>query len=78
MRWTIRFVLNGDGMINTNTIWEILGDTEEDDIPHVLTKLFTIYEEKLQRNPDNEAVIDFFRHLSQALDQVNECNLNRR
>ena len=65
-------------MINTNTIWEILGDTEEDDIPHVLTKLFTIYEEKLQRNPDDEAVIDFFRQLSQALNQVNECNLNRR
>ncbi len=65
-------------MINTNDLWEILGDTEEDDIPHVLTKLFTIYEEKLQRKPEDKAVIDFFRNLSQALAQVNECNLNRR
>ena len=65
-------------MSKTNDLWEAIGNLEEDDIPHVLTKLFTIYEEKLQRNPDDEAVIDFFRHLSQALDQVNECNLNRR
>jgi len=65
-------------MINTNDIWESLGDTEEDDVPHVLTKLFTIYEEKLRQKPDDAAVIDFFKHLSQALDQVNECNLNRR
>ena len=65
-------------MINTNDLWEILGDTEEDDIPHVLTKLFTIYEEKFQLNPEDPAVIDFFNHLSQALAQVNECNLNRR
>lgn len=65
-------------MNKTNDLWEAIGDLEEDDIPHVLTKLFTIYEEKLQRNPDDGAVIDFFRHLSQALSQVNECNLNRR
>ncbi len=65
-------------MENTNDIWEILGDVEEDDIPHVLTKLFTIYEEKLDRNPDDRAAADFFKHLSQALTQVDACNLNRR
>jgi len=65
-------------MTNTNDIWELLGDTEEDDVPHVLTKLFTIYEEQLQRQPDDEAGIVFFKNLSQALTQVNECNLNRR
>jgi hypothetical protein len=65
-------------MINMNDIWEILGDVEEDDIPHVLTRLFTLYEEKLEHNPDDEAAKTFFKHLSQALAQVNECNLNRR
>jgi hypothetical protein len=65
-------------MKNTNELWEILGDVEEDDIPHVLTKLFTIYEEKLERNPDDSDAKTFFKHLSQALAQVSECNLNRR
>jgi len=65
-------------MKNTNDLWETLGDVEEDDIPHVLTKLFTIYEEKLERNPDDGAAKTFFKHLSQALTQVSECNLNRR
>jgi hypothetical protein len=65
-------------MRNTNDIWESLGDIEEEDVPHILTKLFTIYEEKLLQKPDDAAAIDFFKHLSQTLDQVTECNLNRR
>lgn len=65
-------------MINTNDLWEKLGDIGEDDIPHVLTKLFTLYEEVLERKPDDEAAATFFKHLSQVLTQVNECNLNRR
>ena len=64
--------------MDTNSLWEIMGDTGEDDIPHVLTRLFTIYEEKLQQNPNDPAVIEFFKNLSQALALVNECNLNRR
>jgi mannose-6-phosphate isomerase class I len=65
-------------MTTTNDLWELLGDTERDDIPHVLTKLFAIYEEKLQLHPEDPTAIDFFKHLSQALSQVDECNLNRR
>lgn len=65
-------------MTNTNDIWEQLGDMEEDDIPHVLTKLFSLYEERLQKNPQDESSRHFFRHLSQALKQVGDCNLNRR
>ena len=64
--------------MNTNELWEIMGDLEEDDVPHVLTKLFTIYEERLSRKVDDETAILFFKHLGQALDQVNDCNLNRR
>ncbi|MEN8199579.1 MAG: hypothetical protein ABFR63_05845 [Thermodesulfobacteriota bacterium] len=55
-----------------------MGNIGEDDIPHVLTKLFTIYEERLDRSPDDEACHLFFKHLRQALEQVDECNLNRR
>jgi len=65
-------------MIDTNKLWEILGDIGEDDIPHVLTKLFTIYEKILERNPEDAAAKTFFKHLSQAFTQVDGCNLNRR
>lgn len=64
--------------VDTNDLWETLGDVEEDDIPHVLTQLFTIYEKKLEHNPKDDAAQDFFKHLSQALSQVDSCNLNRR
>lgn len=65
-------------MTNRNDLWEALGDLEEDDVPHVLTRLFTIYEERLNNKPDDEPAQLFFQHLSQTLGQVNECNLNRR
>ncbi len=65
-------------MQSTNDLWELLGEVEEDDVPHVLTRLFTIYEEKLERHPDDKAAKEFFIHLSQALTQVDGCNLNRR
>ena len=65
-------------MTKTNDLWEAIGDLEEDDVPHVLTKLFTMYEERQQLNPDDEAAALFFQHLSQAVAQTNECNLNRR
>lgn len=64
--------------MNTNELWEAIGNLEEEDIPHVLTKLFTIYEERLSQKPDDEATALFFKHLRQALDQVGDCNLNRR
>lgn len=64
--------------MNTNELWEMMGDLEEEDVPHVLTKLFTIYEERLSQKPDDKATALFFKHLGQALGQVGECNLNRR
>lgn len=64
--------------MNTNQLWEKMGDLEAEDVPLVLTKLFTIYEERLGVMPDDEATALFFKHLGQALDQVGECNLNRR
>ncbi len=65
-------------MTNRNDLWEQLGDIETDDITHVLTTLFSIYEEKIVHNPDDTAAISFFKHLHRALSQVGKCNLNRR
>ena len=64
--------------MNTSELWDLLGDVEEDDVPHVLTKLFTIYEERENRTPGDEAAKVFFTYLKQAMDQVGDCNLNRR
>ncbi len=65
-------------MTDTNDLWELLGDLEDEDIPQVLTKLFTIYEGILEHTPDDIEARNFFEHLSRALDQVGDCNLNRR
>ena len=64
--------------MNTNDLWEKVGDLEGEDVPYVLSKLFTIYEERLSRMPEDEATALFFKHLGQALEQVDGCNLNRR
>ncbi len=65
-------------MTDTNDLWEVLGDMEEEDIPHVLTKLFTIYEGILEHSPDDIEAKKFFENLSRVLRQVADCNLNRR
>lgn len=66
------------GTMNTNDLWEKVGDLEGEDVPYVLTKLFTIYEERLSRMPEDKATVLFFKLLGQALEQVDGCNLNRR
>ena len=58
--------------------WEHLGELAEEDAMHVLTRLFSLYEEEEQRNPGNPAASRFFRNLITALGQTSACNLNRR
>jgi len=65
-------------MSSTGDLWEALGALEEEDAPHVLTRLFTMYEERLGRNPDDEEARLFFRNLETVVGQVSQCNLNRR
>ncbi len=65
-------------MTTVNDVWEQLGELAEEDAVHVLTRLFTMYEEHQQRKPDDEAASLFFRNLATAVSQANECNLNRR
>lgn len=65
-------------MTTSNDVWEALGDLAEEDALHVLTRLFTMYEEQLQLKPDDEAAELFFRNLATAVSQACECNLNRR
>jgi len=59
-------------------LWEKIGALDEMDLASVLAKIFITYEDKLQKNPEDRDALQFFRALQQVVDQVSECNLNRR
>ena len=59
-------------------LWGDIGELSEDEILHVVTKLFAAYEADLQHDPDNEEVLKFFKNLDNAISQTRECNSNRR
>ena len=65
-------------MKSANDIWGELGDLPEDEVMHVMTKLFATYEDQLQKDPKSEAALSFFRNLANAIEQTSQCNLNRR
>ena len=41
-------------MITPEDLWENIGSLADDELLHVITKLYTIYEERLERNPEDE------------------------
>lgn len=65
-------------MRTANELWEEIGSLAEDETVHVITRLFTMYEELLKKNPEDEIALQFFRNLDTALNQSTMCNLNRR
>jgi len=65
-------------MASSNVLWDRLGDLEEDEAFHVMTRLFAIYEELLEGDSDNREAQHFFTNLENALDFCRQCNLNRR
>jgi hypothetical protein len=68
-------------MRSPNQLWEAIGDIDPDETSHVLTRLFVMYEQLLQNNPDDpkgQEAANFFKNLDIALTQTGECNLNRR
>ena len=65
-------------MKSSNDLWEELGSLAEDELFHVVTKLFATYEEELKRQPDSVEVANFFKHLDNAITLTTQCNSNRR
>ena len=65
-------------MRSTNDLWGEIGELAENEILHVITQLFGVYEASLQRDPDNQEALKFFRNLDNALTMTCECNSNRR
>lgn len=65
-------------MKTPNDLWEDLGSLSEEELSHVMTKLFSIYEARLNINPNEEESVNFFKNLAVSIAQTSECNLNRR
>ena len=65
-------------MKTPNDLWEEIGSLPDEELSHVITKLFAIYEERLKRNPGDEEAILFFRNLENAIKETSLCNFNRR
>lgn len=61
-----------------NDLWEDMGSLESEEISHVMTKLFSIYEEYLRRDPNSKESLQFFKNLDRAIIETSQCNLNRR
>lgn len=65
-------------MKKTSDLWDEMGSLPEDDIFQVLTRLFTVYEERLTRNSADPEAENFFRNLENAMAQASQCNSNRK
>jgi len=65
-------------MKSPNDIWEELGELPEEEVMHVMTKLFAFYDDRLQKNPDDQSALQFYKNLDNALSLTSQCNLNRR
>jgi len=63
---------------DANDLWEKLGSLSDEESTHVLTRLFSSYEELHVKNPQNRETHQFFQLLENAVDFCRECNLNRR
>lgn len=65
-------------MKNPDDIWDDLGSLEEQDLLQAMTNLFSRYYARYERRPEDEEALRFFRYLDNAIEQANQCNLNRR
>ena len=64
--------------LNTSDLWDTLGALPDEEMPHVVTRLFALYEARLQQNPDDPEALHFFSNLDLAITQTCQCNSNRR
>lgn len=65
-------------MKSPHDIWEELGELPEEEVMHVMTKLFALYDDRLQKNPEDQHALNFFINLDNAISLTSQCNLNRR
>lgn len=64
--------------MNTGPIWDALGELPAEELSFVLTRLFALYESRIQQNQNDPEALLFFHHLDLAITQTCQCNSNRR
>ena len=64
--------------MNTSELWGILGSLPEEEMTHMVTRLFALYEAQLRQNPDDPEPLHFFTNLNRAITETCRCNSNRR
>ena len=65
-------------MVDTNDLWEKIGALQDDEISHVLSRLFSVYEELLNSEFESCEARNFFQRLETVVNFCGACNLNRR
>ena len=55
-----------------------MNTSPEEEMAHVVTRLFALYEARLQQNHDDPEALHFFCNLDLAITQTCQCNSNRR
>ena len=65
-------------MKSPNDIWADLGELPDEEVILIMTKLFTIYEDTLKNQPEDQEALNFFKNLENSINQTSQCNLNRR
>ena len=65
-------------MKTADDIWEDIGSLSDDEMFHVITKLFDIYDNELKQIPTNSEALNFFKNLDNVISQTSQCNSNRR
>lgn len=64
--------------MSVGDLWEAIGSLDEMESAQLIARLFTRYEEQLEKDPENREARQFFQNLGTELSLVTECNLNRR
>ena len=59
-------------------LWDALGSLPEEEMAHVVTRLFALYEARLRQNPGDAEALHFFSNLNRAVTETSQCNSNRR
>ena len=65
-------------MKSPNDIWADLGELPDEEVIHMMTKLFAVYEKKLKNKPGDQEALNFFKNLDNSISQTIQCILNRR
>ncbi|PID72089.1 MAG: hypothetical protein CSB34_04460 [Desulfobulbus propionicus] len=63
---------------NTNDLWELLGQMDENEYGQILFQLFAKYEELQKTASSSQEANQFFNFLQAIVQQVQSCNVNRR